>query len=156
MDPASFGLAVAATAASIIKVINQMREFAADARIVDATVEAFIHEIESLASVLDAIKDSFADIGPLAEHSPNLRTLWTSVGTTVENCQLSAAKLNVILRRLGKRSDNAYQAIIKQLKIKTRRNEIVNVRRRIAAYNTTFQTSISSVTLYVFPSNIMK
>jgi Fungal N-terminal domain of STAND proteins len=147
MDGIGTGLAIAGAIMTAGKVIKQIKDFVTDSRTVDESVKGFLNEVEALQSVLEAIKDSFANIGSLAEERESIRKLWNSVDTTIEDCQHSLGKLRLIFRRLGKQAGNGYQAIVKQLKVKSKADDIANIRRQIISYNITFQTAITSITL---------
>ena len=147
MDGIGTGLAIAGAIMTAGKVIKQIKGFITDPRTVDESVKGFLNEVEALQSVLEAIKDSFANIGSLAEERESIRKLWNSVDTTIEDCQHSLGKLRLIFRRLGKQAGNGYQAIVKQLKVKSKADDIANIRRQITSYNITFQTAIASITL---------
>jgi hypothetical protein len=114
MDGIGTGLAIAGAIMTAGKVIKQIKDFVTDSRTVDESVKGFLNEVEALQSVLEAIKDSFANIGSLAEERESIRKLWNSVDTTIEDCQHSLGKLRLIFRRLGKQAGNGYQAIVKQ------------------------------------------
>jgi hypothetical protein len=147
MDGIGTGLAIAGAIMTAGKVIKQIKDFVTDSRTVDESVKGFFNEVEALQSVLEAIKDSFANIGSLAEERESIRKLWNSVDTTIEDCQHGLGKLRLIFRRLGKQAGNGYQAIVKQLKVKSKADDIANIRRQIISYNFAFQTAITSITL---------
>jgi len=147
MDGIGTGLAIAGAIMTTGKVIKQIKDFITDSKTVDESVKGFLNEVEALQSVLEAIKNSFADIGSLAEEQEGIRKLWSSVDKTIEDCQHSLGKLHLIFRRLGKQVGNGYQAIVKQLKVKSKTDDIANIRRQIISYNVTFQTAITSITL---------
>ena len=147
MDGLGSGLAIAGAVVTVGKIIKQIRDFISNSKTVDESVKGFLNEVEALQSVLEAIKDSFADIGSLADERESIRKLWNSVDKTVEDCQHSLGKLHLIFRRLGKQAENGYQTIVKQLKVNSKTDDIMNIRRQIMSYNITFQTAISSITL---------
>lgn len=152
MDGAASVVAIVGAAATAVKVIKQLKEFVSDVQAVDQTVQGLCNEVESLQTVLELIRNSFPRIEPVVEEEGPIRRVWECVERTGEDCSQAIGKLNQILRRLGKGSTNTYKAVVKQLKFQSESNEIAEIRRQLSFHQMAFQTSLTSIILYVLRS----
>ena len=147
MDGAASVLAIVGAAASAVKVIKQLKDFAPDVQVVDETVQRLCSEVESLQTVLELISNSFTKIEPILEQNGPIRRVWECVEQTGDDCLQAIGKLNQILRRLGKGSTSIYGAVVKQLKFQSETNEIAEIRRQLSSHQMAFQTSLTSIIL---------
>lgn len=147
MDGAASALAIVGAAATAVKVIKQLKDFASNVQVVDETVQSLRSEVESLQTVLELISNSFAKIEPIVEENEPIRRVWECVERTGDDCLQSVGKLNQIFRRLGKSSTSTYRAVIKQLKLQSGASEIAEIRRQLASHQIAFQTSLTSIIL---------
>jgi len=123
------------------RVIVQIRDFVSSIKSVDETVEGFCNEMESLKIVLEALNN----VEPGFKQNDKFTQHWASVDRIVSDCQTTVGKLDMLLRRLGKKSDNTYQAIVKQLRLSSKTDDISNLRRQITWYNEALQTCLLSI-----------
>jgi uncharacterized protein YoxC len=134
-------------AASAVKVIKQLKDFASDVQVVDKTVQGLRSEVESLQTVLELVSNSFTKVEPILEQNGPIRRVWECVEETGDDCLQAIVKLNQILRRLGKGSTSTYRAVVKQLKFQSETNEIAEIRRQLSSHQMAFQTSLTSIIL---------
>ena len=144
--------AIAGAAITTAKVVKQLRDFGQDVRTVDETVRRFASELQSLHTVLDTVEDALSRLESPATTDDNAEKLWKTLGKTGENCLSAVTELKMVFERLADRpsgSDNAYQAILKQLKLQSKSDEIAKLRKRISVHHKTFQTCLECITMYV-------
>lgn len=135
MDPASFGLAVAGAAFATAKALIQLKSFYDECQTIDSDAQEFYEEVQAFQTVLDAMKNPLEALGPAAEK--DIKKLWTSVDKSIRDSERTMTKLNEIFGSLNSHGKfKAYEAVMKQLKLKSKDHEITVLRTRIHSYKT--------------------
>jgi hypothetical protein len=132
------------------KTIKQLRDFVRDVKTVDENVRGFASELQSLQTVLETVEDSLSRVESSSKNNDSAGKLWRALGKTGNNCLSAVTELKKIFERLADRpngSENAYQAILKQLKLQSKSDEIAKLRKTISFHQKTFHTCLACIPL---------
>ena len=143
-DGPSLSTAVGGVLLTITRIIFHLQDFLSNVGDVDEAVKTFFISIKGLETSLRAVQKSlFEDYSTLI--NSEVKKIYAALDYILSDCQHTTCGLDMVLRKLGKKSLFEYWATVEELRTEHSSNKITKFRWHIRIYREVFQAYLLSV-----------
>ena len=154
MDPLSIGTAASSLVLAIYKSSQYIHEFVNNAKGVDSRVEQLATGIDSLLSILHAIKAVFdSSIAQAAlKGATDVTTLMGSVQISIDDCMATAQEIQQIFANICREKSDSRSFLAKamrQLRLNSKSDALDTLNSRVTAHKANMQLSLQTINVWV-------
>lgn len=143
-DEPPLSTAVGGVLVTISRIIVRLQDFLSNVGDVDEAVKTFFISVRNLETSLSTVHKSLIEDHSILINS-EAKQIYAALDYILSDCQHTTCGLDMILRKLGKKSLAEYRETMEQLRTGHSANEITKIRWRIRIYREVFQAYLLSV-----------
>jgi hypothetical protein len=149
VDVVGTASAVLALVGAAETAVTTFRTFCRGVGVVETTISDFLREVQTLLSLITAIKGMLDELPPALRQDRVLKVIWGPMEASLRHCIPAVEDLTSLFQSLNQSTGGWLRNAVTQIRFQFQKPEITDLRGRIASLQSIFDTSMGAMTLWV-------
>ena len=155
VDVVGTASAVLALVGTAETAVTTFRTFYRGVGVVETTISNFLREVQTLLSLIKAIKGMLDELPSTLQQDRELKVIWGPMEVSLRDCILALEDLTRLFQRLNQSTGSWARNAVTQIRFQFQKPEIADLRERITSLQRNFDTAMGAMSLWVALSKML-